>query len=67
MEAELAARLGLPFSIRSDPDLALADALDLPVPLDRVAYRNAVAHLESRGLIEKGRLTAYGKAVEALR
>ena len=43
-----------------------ADALDLPVPLDRVAYRKAIAHLESRGLIEHGRLTTYGKAVEAL-
>ena len=29
-QAELAARLGLPFSILSDPDLAVADALDLP-------------------------------------
>jgi peroxiredoxin len=29
-QAELADRLGLPFSILSDPDLALADALDLP-------------------------------------
>jgi peroxiredoxin len=29
-QAELAARLGLPFSILSDPDLALAEALDLP-------------------------------------
>lgn len=29
-QAELANRLGLPFSILSDPDLALADALDLP-------------------------------------
>ena len=43
-----------------------ADALELPVPLDRVAYRKAIAHLESRGLIEHGRLTTYGKAVEAL-
>ena len=43
-----------------------ADALDLPVPLDRVAYRKAMAHLESRGLIEHGRLTTYGKSVEAL-
>ncbi len=43
-----------------------ADALELPVPLDRVAYRRAVSHLESRGLIEQGRLTAYGRAVEAL-
>jgi peroxiredoxin len=29
-QAELAERLGLPFSILSDPDLALAEALDLP-------------------------------------
>jgi peroxiredoxin len=29
-QAELAARLHLPFSILSDPDLALAEALDLP-------------------------------------
>ncbi|HEY0928270.1 MAG TPA: helicase-related protein, partial [Gemmatimonas sp.] len=43
-----------------------ADALDLPVPLDRASYRKAVAHLESRGLIENGHLTAYGRAVEAL-
>jgi hypothetical protein len=43
-----------------------ADALDLPVPLDRVAYRKAVSHLEARGLVENGRLTAYGRAVEAL-
>jgi hypothetical protein len=43
-----------------------ADALELPVPLDRVAYRKAVSHLESRGLVENGRLTAYGRAVEAL-
>jgi hypothetical protein len=43
-----------------------ADELDLPVPLDRQAYRAAVALLESRGLIENGRLSAYGKMVEAL-
>ncbi len=43
-----------------------ADTLDLPVPLDRVAYRKAVALLESRGLVENGVLTPYGKAVEAL-
>ena len=29
-QAELAERLGLPFSILSDPDLAFAEALDLP-------------------------------------
>ncbi len=43
-----------------------ADALELPVPLDRGAYRHALARLEHRGLVEQGRLTAYGRAVEAL-
>jgi len=43
-----------------------ADELDLPVPLDRASYRNALAFLERRGIIENGRLSAYGKAVEAL-
>ena len=43
-----------------------AAALDLPVPLDRIAYRKAVALLEQRGIIENGRLSTYGKAVEAL-
>ncbi len=43
-----------------------ADALDLPVPLDRVAYRNALALLERRGIVDNGRLTNYGKSVEAL-
>ncbi len=43
-----------------------ADTLELPVPLDRVAYRKAVALLESRGLVENGVLTTYGRAVEAL-
>ncbi|MFN9086652.1 MAG: DEAD/DEAH box helicase [Gemmatimonadaceae bacterium] len=43
-----------------------ADALELPVALDRVAYRQAVAHLQARGLIENDRLTGYGRAVEAL-
>ena len=43
-----------------------ADELDLPVPLDRVAYRRATAKLELRGLIAQGRLTPYGRAVEAL-
>ena len=40
--------------------------LDLPVPLDRAAYRRVVDLLTSRGLIEGGRLTAYGREVEAL-
>jgi ATP-dependent helicase HrpA len=43
-----------------------ADELELPVPLDRVAYRRALAFLEGRGIIEHGRLSQYGKAVEAL-
>jgi hypothetical protein len=43
-----------------------ASDLDLPIPLDRVAYRRAVATLASRGLIEDGRLTAYGRQVEAM-
>ncbi|MEX2178261.1 MAG: DEAD/DEAH box helicase [Gemmatimonadaceae bacterium] len=43
-----------------------ADELDLPVPLDKVAYRNAVSLLEQRGIIDKGRLTKYGRAVEAM-
>jgi hypothetical protein len=40
--------------------------LDLPVPLDRTAYRRAVDLLTSRGLVENGRLTAYGREVEAM-
>src|SRR3954454_22389921 len=43
-----------------------ADELELPVPLDRIAYRRAIAFLESRGIIEKGKLTRYGRAVEAM-
>ena len=43
-----------------------ADELDLPVPLDKVAYRNALALLERRGIVENGRLTRYGRAVEAM-
>lgn len=43
-----------------------ADELDLPVPLDRAAYRRALSKLEERGLVENGRLTRYGRAVEAL-
>jgi len=43
-----------------------ADELDLPVPLDKVAYRNAVTLLEQRGIIENGRLTRYGRLVEAM-
>jgi ATP-dependent RNA helicase HrpA len=40
--------------------------LDLPVPLDRKAYRDAVQLLTARGLIEHGRLTRYGRDVEAM-
>jgi hypothetical protein len=43
-----------------------ADDLELPVPLDRRAYRDAVNRLEERGIIENGRLSQYGKLVEAL-
>ncbi|HEY7569246.1 MAG TPA: DEAD/DEAH box helicase, partial [Gemmatimonadaceae bacterium] len=43
-----------------------ADELDLPVPLDRIAYRRAMAHLEARGLVANGRLTKYGATVEAV-
>jgi hypothetical protein len=43
-----------------------AQDLELPVPLDRTAYRKAVGLLTSRGLIENGRLTDYGRRVEAL-
>jgi len=40
--------------------------LELPIPLDRTAYRDAVALLTERGLIEAGRLTRYGRAVDAM-
>ena len=43
-----------------------ADELELPVPLDRIAYRRAVRLLESRAIVENGRLTRYGKLVEAM-
>lgn len=43
-----------------------ARELDLPVPLDRRAYADAVRKLEERGILENGRLTAYGTEVEAL-
>ncbi|HEX6090047.1 MAG TPA: DEAD/DEAH box helicase [Gemmatimonadales bacterium] len=43
-----------------------AGDLDLPVPLDRTAYRRALETLTSRGLVERGRLTAYGREVEAM-
>ncbi len=43
-----------------------ATELELPVPLDRIAYRRALALLTSRGLVDGGRLTAYGREVEAM-
>ncbi|CAM4510871.1 DEAD/DEAH box helicase [Myxococcus xanthus] len=44
-----------------------ADELDLPVPLDRNAYRRALAKLQARGIVDaEGRLSDYGRAVEAL-
>jgi len=43
-----------------------ADELDLPVPLDRIAYRRSLELLTERGLIANGRLTRYGRAVEVL-
>lgn len=43
-----------------------ASELDLPVPLDRRAYKNAIQVLTDRGLVEQGRLTSYGRDVEAM-
>lgn len=40
--------------------------LDLPVPLDRVAYVTAVRRLTSRGVMEDGKLSRYGRQIEAL-
>jgi hypothetical protein len=40
--------------------------LDLPVALDRAAYNRAISLLTRRGLIENGKLTGYGREVEAL-
>lgn len=40
--------------------------LDLPVPLDRAGYVRAVQTLTSRGLMEHGKLTHYGRQVEAM-
>lgn len=40
--------------------------LDLPVPLDRRSYRESVRRLEDRGIIASGRLTNYGRDVEAM-
>ena len=43
-----------------------AGDLELPVPLDRAAYHAAITELTERGLIGDGRLTEYGREVEAL-
>ena len=44
-----------------------ADELDLPIRLDRTAYRRALRNLQGRGLVtQAGRLSRYGKTVEAL-
>ncbi len=43
-----------------------ADELELPIPLDRQAYRQALSMLERRGIVENGRLTVYGRKVEAM-
>jgi ATP-dependent helicase HrpA len=44
-----------------------AEALDLPVPLDRAAYAQALQRLQARNIVDaQGRLTSYGRAVEAL-
>jgi hypothetical protein len=40
--------------------------LELPVPVDRRAYRAAVTRLGERGIVEDGRLTSYGRDVEAM-
>jgi ATP-dependent helicase HrpA len=49
----------------ADLGVDVAD-LELPVPLDRIAYRRAKEFLEGRGIIEDGRLTRYGRAVEMM-
>ncbi|MBN1208766.1 MAG: DEAD/DEAH box helicase [Myxococcaceae bacterium] len=44
-----------------------ADELDLPVPLDRIAYRRVLRRLQERNIIDaQGKLSQYGRAVEAL-
>jgi hypothetical protein len=44
-----------------------ADRLELPVPLDREAYLEALGRLQARGIVdEEGRLSPYGRSVEAL-
>ncbi len=43
-----------------------ATDLDLPVALDRIAYRRSMQLLTERGLIAGGRLTDYGRQVDAM-
>jgi ATP-dependent helicase HrpA len=43
-----------------------ADELELPVPLDKLSYRRALEFLESRGIVVQGKLTVYGRKVEAM-
>ena len=43
-----------------------ADDLELPVPLDRIAYRRALTLLETRNIVADGRLTDYGRQVEKM-
>lgn len=43
-----------------------ATELDLPVALDRTAYRRALQLLTDRGLVENNRLTRYGREVEGM-
>ncbi len=43
-----------------------AGDLELPVPLDRLAYRNAITRLTERGIVAEGRLTELGREVEAM-
>ncbi len=44
-----------------------ADELDLPVRLDRIAYRRALQRLQARNIIDaQGKLSQYGRSVEAL-
>jgi hypothetical protein len=40
--------------------------LDLPVPLDRTGYARAVRTLTERGLMADGKLTPYGREVDAM-
>jgi hypothetical protein len=43
-----------------------ATDLELPVPLDRESYRRSLRVLTERGLVKDGRLTKYGREVEAM-